>query len=247
MPRLSVLVVFLCMPPMLKSAPQPSPFTREQKEVIQAHNTIREAVRKRDFSAWSPYVAEDCIFSDEDGELITKAKLIEHLRNLPLVYDHSENQRDMVVHMYGNTAVLNFRATSHEQFSNTDIVTEMRETETFIKRNGLWKLIAQHWGSLPVNFRKAAPAEPGIFKDYVGRYEWRPLGPVDQVSVRDGRLWSRLNDEPDDHEYLPWGEETFFIKDDLGSVTFVRDPQGTVIGYTYHRVDGQEIHVRKIQ
>ena len=41
--------------------------------------------------------------------------------------------------------------------------------------------------------------------------------------------------------------DTFFFKDDLGSETFSRDSQGHVIGYTYHRADGQEIHVKKIK
>jgi len=71
--------------------------------------------------------------------------------------------------------------------------------------------------------------------------------------VKEGKLWSRLrerlSEEPDEQEYLPWGPETFFIKDYLGSVTFtfVRDAQGHVSGYTWHLVDGQEIHVKKIK
>jgi hypothetical protein len=50
-----------------------------------------------------------------------------------------------------------------------------------------------------------------------------------------------------DEEYFPSGSETFFVKNDLGSVAFVRDAQGHVTGYTYHRWDGQEIHARKIR
>ncbi len=38
-----------------------------------------------------------------------------------------------VVHVYGSTAVLN-RFTLHEQFTDSDIVIEMRETETYAKR-----------------------------------------------------------------------------------------------------------------
>ena len=30
-------------------------------------------------------------------------------------------------------------------------------------------------------------------------------------------------------------------------MTFVRDAQGRVTGYTYHRWDGQEIHAKKIK
>jgi hypothetical protein len=41
--------------------------------------------------------------------------------------------------------------------------------------------------------------------------------------------------------------DSFFIKTDLGTSAFSRDAQGRVTGYTYHRADGQEIHVRKIK
>jgi len=85
-----------------------------------------------------------------------------------------------------------------------------------------------------------------VFKDYAGQYEWRPGGPVDRVSVRDGKLWSRLSEEQEDHEYLPLGNDTFFLRDDLGSVTFLRNAYDRVTGYIYQRVDGQEIRVRKI-
>ena len=56
-----------------------------------------------------------------------------------------------------------------------------------------------------------------------------------------------MNDESKDSEYLPLSRETHFLKDNLGSATFVRDAKGKVNGYTYHRLDGQEIHVKKIK
>jgi hypothetical protein len=46
---------------------------------------------------------------------------------------------------------------------------------------------------------------------------------------------------------VPAGSDTFFVKSDLGSVTFSRDAQGLVTGYTYLRPDGQEIHAKKIK
>jgi hypothetical protein len=68
---------------------------------------------------------------------------------------------------------------------------------------------------------------------------------MDTVVVKDGKLWSQL--EEDKSEYLPLGSDTFFVKDDLGSVTFSPDAQGHVTDYIYHPVDGQEIHAKKIK
>jgi len=96
-----------------------------------------------------------------------------------------------------------------------------------------------------VNFRKPVAVDTSVYKDYVGQYEWRPGVPPDIVSVKDGKLWSKIGEDED--EALPLSSDTFFFKDDLGSETFSRDSQGHVIGYTYHRADGQEIHVKKIK
>jgi hypothetical protein len=88
--------------------------------------------------------------------------------------------------------------------------------------------------------------DTSVYKDYVGQYSWRPLEDPETVSVKDGKLWTDFGEHMD-QEYFPLGAETFFVKTDLGSITFVRDAQGHVTGYTYHRWDGQEIHAKKIK
>lgn len=245
MPRITCLLLAFCLyASMLYTTDSPK-FSPAQQEVLNVRNALRETALRRDMAAWSRYVAEDCIFSDDDGAVRTKAQFIEHVGKMPPEYDRSVNPRDYVVHVYGDAAVINFRVTIHEQFTDADIISEQRDTETYIKQNGSWLLVARHWGNLPVNFRKPVAVATSVYKDYVGQYEWRPGSPLDSVSVKDGKLWSKIGD--DEGEAMPLGSETFFFKDDLGSVTFSRDARGHVTGYTYHRVDGQEIHVKKIK
>jgi hypothetical protein len=161
---------------------------------------------------------------------------------MPPEYDHSVNPRDYVIHVYGSTAVVNFRLMVHEQ---SDIISEQRQTETYVIQNGSWLLVARQSRNLPVNFRKPVAVDTANYRDYADEYEWRPHGDVDIVSVKEGKLWSRFGEDED--EYLPLATKTFFVKSDIGSVTFVRDAQGHVSGYTYHRGDGQQIHVKKIK
>jgi len=239
------LLVALCIPAtMIRAQDQPK-FSPAQQEVLDARKARIAAGDRRDGS-WSRYVADDCIFSDDDGNLVTKTRMMEHGKNWPPEYDHSVNFRDFVVHVYGNTAVMNFRFTLHEQFTDSDVLTEMRETETYAKQDGSWLLVARQWGPLPANFRKPVAVDTSAYKDYVGQYQWRPLDDVETVAVKDGKLWTDFAENVDE-EYFPVGSETFFVKDDLGSVTFVRDAQGHVTGYTYHRYDGQEIHAKKVK
>jgi len=234
----------LCIPASIVCAQDQPKFSAAQQEVLDAHKARIEANEKRDYPTYSRLVADDCIYSDDDGVVDTnpKAHILEHWK-LPLAYEHGENPRDYVVHVYGNAAVLNYRVTIHEQFTDADIISEQRYTEAYIKQNGSWLLIAKQWGNLPVNFHKPVAVDESLYKDYVGEYQWRPLDEVETVSLRDGKLWSQFGKDED--EYLPLGSETFFVKSDIGSVTFVRDTQGRVTGYSYHRWDGQEIHVKK--
>jgi ketosteroid isomerase-like protein len=237
-----LVAAFLCAS-MICAQDQPK-FSPAQQEVLNASQAKRDARNRRDIATWAKYVADDCVFSDDDGVLVTKAQLMEFYEKRPIEYDHSTNSRDFVVRLHGNTAVVNSRGTVHEQFGDTEIISEQRATETWVKENGYWLMIASQWGNLPVNFRKPVSTDTSVYKDYVGQYEWRPLV-VETISVKDGKLWSHFGQDED--EYLPLGSETFFVKSDLGSATFVRDAQGHITGYTYHRVDGQEIHVKKIK
>lgn len=240
------LAVAICLAASMSRAQDQPKFSPTQQEVLDARKARIEAGNKRDYATWSRYVADDCIYSTDDGEVDTnvKAHTREHWK-LPLAYDHGVNPREFVIHVYGNTAVINVRVTAHEQFTDTDIISEERTTETYIKQNASWLLIAKQWGNLPVNFHKPVAVDTSVYKDYVGQYQWRPLDDIDTVSVKDGRLWSQFPKDAD--EYLPLSSDTFFVRDDIGSVTFVRDAQGHVTGYTYHRWDGQEIHVKKIK
>ena len=66
-----------------------------------------------------------------------------------------------------DAAVINFRLTGHEQFTDADIISELRQTETYVKQNGSWLLVARQWGKLPVNFRKPVAVDTSVYKDYV--------------------------------------------------------------------------------
>lgn len=246
MRSITCLLVALCIPASMIYASDQPKLSPAQQEVLDAHKARVEAGEKRDYATYARLVADDCIYSDDDGVLDTNPKghIMEHWK-LPLAYDHGVNPRDYVVHVYGNTAVLNYRVTIHEQFTDADIISEQRYTETYVKQNGSWLLIAKQWGNLPVNFHKPVAVDTSVYRDYVGQYEWRPLDDVETVSVKDGKLWSQFGKDED--EYLPLGAETFFIKSALSIVTFSRDAQGHVTGYTCHLADGQEIHVKKIK
>lgn len=239
---ISLLLVAVCVSASFAS--DPLKLSPAEQEVLDARNARTEASNNRDQAAYSRYVADDCIFSTDNGTRVTKAEVMRVMRLLR-EYDHSENPRDYVVHIYGNTAVLNLRFTAHEQFTDSDLISEMRATETYVKQDGSWLLVARQWGKIPVNYRKPVSVDTNTYKDYVGQYEWRPHDDLENIFVKDGRLWTQTGNDAD--EFFPMGNDSFFLKSELSVNTFIRDAQGHVVGYTYHDADGQEVHVKKIK
>src|SRR5580704_18730090 len=76
------LFVALCIPAsMIRAKDQPK-FSPAQQEVLDARKARVAAGDRRDGS-WSHYVADDCIFSDDDGNLVTKTRMMEHGKNWP--------------------------------------------------------------------------------------------------------------------------------------------------------------------
>lgn len=240
--RVQYLIIAIAFAAIFARAQQ---LSKEEQEVLNASATRREAYNRRDLAVLDRYIADDCLISTDDGTLATKAGLMRRLKDLPASYEQITNARDFAVRVHGSTAVVSLRSTTHEQFGDSDIVTEQRRTETWMRRDRAWILVAVQTGNLPNNFRKPVVTDFRNYKDYVGTYEWRPHGETDVVSLKNGKLWSQLDGNED--EYLPLGSDTFFIADDLGSVTFRRDAGGSITGYTYHRVDGQEIYVRRVR
>jgi hypothetical protein len=69
-------LVALCITTGIRAQEQPK-LSPAQQEVLNVRNALRETALRRDMAAWSRYVAEDCIFSTDDGTLTTKAGFIE--------------------------------------------------------------------------------------------------------------------------------------------------------------------------
>jgi hypothetical protein len=94
------LFVALCIPASIIHAQDKPKFSPAQQEVLEAHNARIAAGEKRDYATYSRLVADECIYSDDDGILDTNPKVhILEFWKLPLAYDHGVNSRDYVIHV----------------------------------------------------------------------------------------------------------------------------------------------------
>src|ERR1700720_1279694 len=84
---LFALLLACCATAAMSHAADRPKLSPAEQEVVSVSVARMEAAGKRDMAAWTRYVAEDCIFSSDDGALLTKAQMIEHYRKLPALYD----------------------------------------------------------------------------------------------------------------------------------------------------------------
>lgn len=116
-----------------------------EAELMQLERDIGQANINRDKAFFERIEANEFIFTDSGGGITTKAEDVASLDKpageFKLVsYDVDE----MKVKVYGNTAVVWGRVTSTLKGKDRDIVSKSRFTDTFVKRDGRWQLVAGH-------------------------------------------------------------------------------------------------------
>jgi hypothetical protein len=74
MRSIAFLLVGLCIPAIALRAQDQPKFSPAQQEVLDAQKARIEAGERHDYATWSRYVADDCIYSDDDGGIDTNVK-----------------------------------------------------------------------------------------------------------------------------------------------------------------------------
>jgi ketosteroid isomerase-like protein len=100
-----------------------------------------QATIKSGAAAVDQYEADDILDTDPGGRLSDKAQDKKDLSSGDLKFESMELS-DMTVHVYGNTAVVNGTNTLKGTYKGQDISGKYRFTDTWVKRNGKWQVVA---------------------------------------------------------------------------------------------------------
>ena len=109
------------------------------RQIEQLVSDFLAAVPKNDPKIFQEFFADDVIYTRAAGVTVTKADILKNIdvraANSPQATYAAE---DVMVHPYGNVAVINFRLIQH----NGGQTNYFRNTGTFLKRNGKWQAVA---------------------------------------------------------------------------------------------------------
>lgn len=217
-----------------------SPQNKVEQELKRLENEWLNSYLRGDKQTFDRIVADDFTRTDESGKFATKEEEKALIQAAPASVNVSLTNEEMQVRVYGNAAIVTGRIVSKVQDS---LNFQSRFTDTFVKRNGGWQVVARHYSRIPTE-RKAINLDSKIYDAYVGKYEIATNVVLD-ITKEGEKLMSQTTGQPK-MELLPESEIEFFIEGFTAQFVFVRDETGPVTKLIINQ-EGQRITARRLK
>jgi hypothetical protein len=198
------------------------------EQLKRAAQELLDAVAPGDVAVWQKYLAEGCLYTDEEGNIKTKEDLLRELKPLPKGYIGSIKMGEPKVFIQDNVIVLSHRDREELVLYGQKLITWFNSTDTWTKQqDGQWKLAAAQIMAIP-NERKPVAISPSKLDAYVGQY--RLATDVVYTITREGKKLFGQRTGRAKEELLPLCADTFYRKGVWrGEKVFERDARGKVI------------------
>jgi ketosteroid isomerase-like protein len=211
-----------------------------EQELKRLENEWINSYLRGDKQTFDRIVADDFTRTDESGKFATKAEERTFVQAPPASVNSSLTNEDMQVRVYGNAGIVTGRIVSKVQGG---LNFQSRFTDTFIKREGRWQVVARHYSRVPTE-RITINVDSKIYDAYVGQYEIPPNVVLD-ITKEGEKLMSQATGQPK-MELLPESEIEFFIKGFTAQFVFVRDGTGRVTKLIINQ-EGQRVTTKKLK
>lgn len=99
-----------------------------------------KAIKNRDRGALDHVLADDFIFTDDEGNVYDKAQYVSAVTDVIRVTSYTVDQT--TVHGYGDIGILAGRWTGTQTIEGKDASGAFRFTDTFVRRPGGWQGVA---------------------------------------------------------------------------------------------------------
>lgn len=138
-----------------------------QNELVKKTQELFDAVTSGDQKPWKSYIASDAMYFDEKGRNMDKTALVNDVTPLPEGMSGAIKLVHPQSRIVGNTAILSYDLDESETVFGQDMTARYHETDTWMRRNGEWQIIA---GQAFRYYEDPAPGvtQPAKYRDYVG-------------------------------------------------------------------------------
>src|SRR6266699_1359777 len=195
-----------------------------QQELVRRTQELCDAIAPGNQAPWKKYFADDCIFSDEKGRTMDKAKLVADITPMPAGHSGAIKIANVQSRILGDTAVLSYDLNETETIFGQNMTARYHTTDTWLRRNGEWKIIAtqaHRYSEDPA----VGKADPKKLADYAGTYQLAP-GQTRTVMAEGDKLF--VERKGGKEELFPETSDLFFRKGIEGRILFHYGPKGAV-------------------
>lgn len=214
---------------------------QELKEITQQRV---DAESRRDITYLSRVYADELSIASTEGRVSSKDVALGNMKRTSESIKRSFRLEQTRARVVGDTGIVTGIKNIGVQIGNQEEKNKVRFTDTYVRRQGNWQLLASHSSRIPPD-RQAARVDPKIYDSYLGEYELGP-GLIFTVTREGDRLLTQTSGLPDKIELLPESETTFFYRGANGSVIFDKDTTGKVT-HMVLKDRGQEMRARRIK
>jgi len=213
-----------------------------QDELVRRTQELCDAIAPGNQAPWKKYFAGDCIFSDERGRTMDKAKLVADITPMPAGYSGTIKVANVQSRILSDTAVLSYDLNETETIFGQNLMARYHTTDTWLRRNGEWQIIASH-AHRYYEDPTVGKADPKKFADFIGTYELAP-GQTRLVSVEGENLITNRKGKKE--QLFPETSEIFFRKGVEGRILFRYDANAKV-DTLIDRRNNEDVIWRKIK
>lgn len=138
-----VWVAGLCLCLGLLMAPGLSADKADEAMILERINKACTAFEKGDTEYLIEFLDETFTLTDTRGQVTTRAQNVDEVRKREPRYDVFRNH-DMKVRVYGDSAVVTGITSIKGTSAGTAFAVDVQFTDTLIKREGKWRMVASH-------------------------------------------------------------------------------------------------------
>lgn len=130
------------------ATPPDSENSKSEQEVRQAIEKYRTALLQRDIPALEKIWADDYVFVNATGDVLTKAQRLANAKSGATKLDSINEEENITVRVYQNSAVATSRVTIKGKYSGQPIGGQYRSTHVWVKGSEGWQLVANQLTAL---------------------------------------------------------------------------------------------------
>jgi len=131
------------------ATPPDSENSKSKQEVRQAIEKYSAALLKRDVPTLEKIWADDYIFVNASGEVLTKAQRLANAKSGATTLDSINEEENITVRIYQNSAVATSRVTIKGQYGGQLTSGQYRSTHVWVKGPAGWQLVSNQLTALP--------------------------------------------------------------------------------------------------